>query len=464
MINRRDFIRMGLAASAGTLFGACSGEEAGDRTGAGDPALSDEEALKARLESEARRVFQTNRVVAEQGIFHLPSVETYRSFFAWDSGWNVIGLAHLDPETALLELETVFRMQCDDGHVPHEVRIPGLWETDPLRILTLIVVRRQYDEKGRSRFIDPPSFLLAAEVLYRQTGDPRILDLLPAMERCVDYLLGARDMFGDGLVSIIHPWESGTDSAPVFDEPMGLDMSNPLVILDYLTLYPGLLNFCADLDWDTAALADADRFVFEDVGLNAITAAGLLSMAFLWEEAGQPDRALRCRNRAEDMVRAMERFLWDDEEGFFYPRFDRTNPRNARRRCITGLAPLITGLVQEEKALRVIRNGLLNPDHFLGPWSVPFNSISELEENIPFEDTLLWRGHCIWANMNWIAARAAAAYGQEDLAREITRATAALVSQEGFREFYDSRTGRGAGAPGFTWPALVLDMIDRHGL
>jgi neutral trehalase len=160
----------------------------------------------------------------------------------------------------------------------------------------------------------------------------------------------------------------------------------------------------------------------------------------------------------------MESVMWDDEEGFFYPRFDRDRPRNAMRRCASGLAPLITGLVDRDKARRVIEGALLHEDHFRGPWLVPFNSISETEETIPFEERLLWRGHCIWANMNWIAARAASAYGREDLAREITRATALLVSGEGFREFYDPRTGKGAGASGFTWPALVLDMIDRHGL
>ena len=35
---------------------------------------------------------------------------------------------------------------------------------------------------------------------------------------------------------------------------------------------------------------------------------------------------------------------------------------------------------------------------------------------------------------------------------------------KGFYEFYDPATGQGGGAPGFTWPGLVLDMIDRHGL
>ena len=457
MISRRDLLRMALAAAVGSRLTACSGEQGRDT-------LSPRSSLRELLEAQARLVFETNRVDAEIGLFHLPSAETYRSFFAWDSGWNVIALSLLDPELAYQELKTVFQVQCEDGHVPHEVRVPGLGETDPLRILTLLAVRRQYDRLGRSRFVDPPSFLIAAELLFRRTGDPRVLELLPAMQRCVDYLLGPRDLFGDGLVAIIHPWESGTDSAPVFDGPMGIDIRNPLVILDYLVKYPQLLNFCADLGWDTAAIADANRFVFEDTGMNGVTAAGLMSMAFLYGAAGQPAPSDRCRRRASDMVRAMEAVMWDDQDGFFYPRYDRVHPRQSRRRCLSGVAPLLTGLVEEEKALRLIEGALLSGDHFAGAWLVPFNSIAEIEDRIPGEDMLLWRGHCIWASMNWIAARAAAAYGRSDLARRITRATAEMLAAEGFREYYDSRTGRGMGATGFTWPALVLDMIERYGL
>lgn len=156
--------------------------------------------------------------------------------------------------------------------------------------------------------------------------------------------------------------------------------------------------------------------------------------------------------------------MWDEDEGFFYPRYDVEDPVRSKRRCLTGLAPLITGLVEEEKARRVIQGALLNGRHFYAPWLVPFNSVSETEERIPGENLMLWRGHCIWANMNWIAARAASVCGRVDLAREITRSTAMMVAEEGFREFYDSRTGKGMGAPGFTWPALVLDMIHRYGL
>jgi len=76
----------------------------------------------------------------------------------------------------------------------------------------------------------------------------------------------------------------------------------------------------------------------------------------------------------------------------------------------------------------------------------------------------LWRGSCIWINMNWMVARSARVYGRQDIAREITRRTALMIDRHGFREYYRPRTGKGVGAMNFTWPALVLPMIEEHGL
>jgi hypothetical protein len=125
----------------------------------------------------------------------------------------------------------------------------------------------------------------------------------------------------------------------------------------------------------------------------------------------------------------------------------------------------MTGLVSPKKAMRVIDGYLLSPRHFATRWLVPYNSRSELEpERVGFRNQRLWRGPCIWISMNWIAARAAARVGRPDVARYITLRTAQLIGRTGFREFYDPRTGEGGGTTGFTWPALVLDMIDAYGL
>ena len=465
MFSRRQFIGSSAAATAVCLAG-CSGKKEEISSDIDVTALlEDPERLKKGLMENARDVFSKNRVDSSIGLFHLPSSVTYRSFFAWDSGWHIVALAHVDPEAAYKELETVFTVQTPEGRVPHQVRVPELKPETIERKLTLYLLRRQFDDMGRTRFIDPPSFLIAAQVLFEKTGDERVLALLPKMEKCVDYLTGPRDLFGDGLVSIIHPWESGTDSAPVFDAPLGIEnVGSPGAVLKYATTYPELLNFAAKKDFDLEELARANRFVFEDVGMNSVTCAGIVAISELYRLAGYPEKSKEYMSRAKAMAAAIETIMWDEKAGFFYPRYDIEKPKLSRRRCLTGLTPLITGLVSEDKAGRVLDENLLSPAHFYGPWLVPFNSISELEENIPMENTLLWRGHCIWANMNWMAARAADNYGRPDVAREITRSTASMVARSGFFEFYHTRTGKGGGAPLFTWPALVIDMIERYGI
>lgn len=422
-----------------------------------------------RLRAAARELSDRNWIESAAGGFHLPSAESYCSFFAWDSGWNVIGLSVVRPDRALRELQTIFALQETQGpmagHVPHEVRFPNLGRRDgPARLALIWLLRKQYDARGRSRFIDPPSYLLAAEVLWRRTGDARVLELLPAMERCLDYLLRTRDRFGDGLISLIHPWESGCDSAPIFEAPLGVHAGGRLASARREWRGLRLYHWLDRCGWDVETIARGSRFLCEDVGTNGIAAAGALAAATLADAAAEPDRAARWRATARGMVDAMERVLWDDARGSFFPRYDPQRPTLARRTCANALAPLMTGLVSPDKAARVVDGFLASERHFAAPWPVAFNSREEIaRDGVPFQPQALWRGPCVWISMNWIAARAAARAGRADVAEHITERTAELVDRSGFREYYDPETGRGAGARGFTWPALVLDMLETHG-
>jgi len=454
-VDRRELLKYGAMASA---------LAAAPFVGRATRLFDDKEALKKELRKSAALMFEKNEVNSEIGFFHVPSYVTYRAFYAWDSGWHVIAMSRLDPAKALSELVTIYNTQTEGGRIPHEVRVPELAAEDPIRKAVVYAVRRQYDDQGKSAFIDPPSFLVAAEMLYRQGRDKKVLELIPAMEGCARYLTEDRDLFGDSLVSIIHPWESGTDMAPVFDAPMGFNMKNPFTPVKAGLAYPKLLNFCADHDWDPKKLAKQNRFVFEDVGMNSLTARGLQSLSYLCEQAGETAAASKWSDKARSMVAAMEEIFWDDEAAFFYPRYDREEPKLSKRKCMTGALPLLTGLVSEEKAQRLINENLLAKKHFYGERLVPFNSKSELEgETIPLEDVMIWRGHCIWTNMSWMAARLAENYGHKSYPREVARSTARFIKNEGFHEFYDFRTGQGKGAPNFTWPALVVDLMEKYG-
>jgi len=403
-------------------------------------------------------ILEHNKYEKGDIFFHYPATGSYSSQFGWDSGFSIISESNLNPENALRELQTIFNFQFDSGQISHEIRI-GNENHNFTRKLLLSLVKGQYDEKGRSYLIDPPSYLLAAEALYNRTKDKRVLDLLPSMEACVNYLLEKRDLFGDGLVSIVHPWESGCDFAPIFDKSFNIDVSNRFWGLKYLNKYIKLIRKLKKINWNLDLVRKNNLFIMEDVGMNGITAGGARSISNLYKEAGNLEKSEEYLSKAEKLVESIENHLWNDEKGFFYPRVDIKNPKNVLRSTAMGIAPLISGLVDSDKANMIFENYLLSEDHFNGPFSVSFNSRSELEPHIRFDSVYLWRGPCVWINVNWIVAKAADVYGRRDIAKEITKKSVKLLEKSGYREFYNPMTGIGGGANGYTWSTVVLDMI-----
>jgi len=442
MLNRRELLRTGAAAAVALAAG---------RAGAED--------LRETLVGMARAVMAKNLVQTSKGEFHVPSITSYPRFYGWDAGWHIIGQSAFDPEGAIKELQAVFAYQRDDGMVPHEAVVPERAPRDEN------LGNDYFDSEGRCRITDPPAFLVGAELVYQKTKDPRILALLPKMQKCLDYLTVQRDLFGDGLVSVIQGWETGTDMSPVYDKAFGLSVYDPLAFAKVGRRHHEQVQKDAALGWDLQKIKAADFFVFEDLGMNGLTAAGARSIAILYDAAGDTTRAEAARGVAVKMTAAMDRIMWDEKRGFFYPRWSVKRRERQYRTTASSFAALLTGMVEKKKADRMFDEYLLNPKRFATPFVVTFNSAEELRREInPAFKSTLWRGACIWSNMSWMTARAAAMYGRYEVARDITRRNAAMVAKAGFREYYHPRDGRGMGAKNFNWPVVVIQMIDEHGM
>jgi hypothetical protein len=419
--------------------------------------------MVSNLEKQARDVFDKNLVKWRGLTFHQPAPGSYQSFFAWDSGWHAIALSVIDPELAYKELQAVFAFQLENGLVPHEARIEGLGEKESFfRKMLIKSVFVQFDSLGRSRLIDPPSYLIAAEIVYNRTKDARILKLLPSMLKCLEYLMKDRALLNDNLVCIVHPWEAGTDAAPYFDGACGVDVRKPSWFLKYAFAYLRQLKEIARLGWDGKRAFKNRAFVFQDVGMNGLVAAGAMAVSRLFSAAGDEANSIKCKGMATVIIDTCEDLLWDETRGFYYPRWLKPEPVSVFRSCLNGVMPLLSGLISKDRAERVISGYINSTDHFACDYGVQFNSAKEQDLKW-FKDSMLWRGPCIWISMNWAAAEAASIYGRADVASAITAKTAGLIAKNGYHEFYDPETGQGKGAGTFTWPALVLDMIERHG-
>ena len=415
-----------------------------------------------RLKAMAEDIYSANRVRLPDVFYHMPSRRIYTSLFARDSGWHAISMLHVDPDMATAELATLLARTRSDGRLPHESVLPGAPQEQWLRRMLASYTRRAYDDNGPCHLVDPPSFIVAAEMVFQSTGDRGWLrGIWDHMERCMGYLLQERDQFGDELISIHHPWESGTDLSPQYYEALGLDPTRRLDAPRAQIAGALLYRLNARHGWDCTSCRWKHSFVFEDLTMNCIVIRACRSMAVLAEALELPERAVQYATRARRMMDALDRIDWDEAEEIYFPRFDLARPRLARVKTAASLLPLFTGLCSREKAESMVNRHLLEPAEFWTPYIVPFNPTDELAKVQPWVERRLWSGHCIWMNFNWMLAVGLEEHGFSDIAREVAARSVRMILRSGFWEFYDSRTGAGCRTEDFTWPGLALDLVAR---
>ena len=314
----------------------------------------------SRLREESRRVFALNEVERDDIYYHMPSHHHYPSLFAWDSGFHAAAMLHLDAAKAERELETLFRQRGRDGHLPHETLLPHRASRPWRRGAVTLLTRWGFDRDGASYMVDPPSYHYAAELVFRRTRNRDWLQRVwGGMRRSLDFLLEERDAHGDGLVTIFHPWESGTDMSPQFFSAMGLDRSGWRNALRS-NLYPTAL-FALNLlkGWDAKKLAAADRFACQELTMNCLAIRACRSMSRLAGELGRKKEEERYGRRAQAMMDALDEHCWDEGEGCYFPRFGMGRPRLARRKTADSLMPLYTGLCRRDRVERLIEEHLL---------------------------------------------------------------------------------------------------------
>ena len=161
------------------------------------------------LRDRAEAVLRAN----DRGRYTVPSPKLYPHQWAWDSAFAAIGWAHLDPDRAVTELETLLAGQWPDGRIPHILfhDLTGRYFPGP----------EFWQTQNSSTITQPPVWASAARRLWELGAcRRRLTSLLPAIERSHQFFWQQRDPLGWHLVAVTHPWESGMDNSPTWDEPL----------------------------------------------------------------------------------------------------------------------------------------------------------------------------------------------------------------------------------------------------
>jgi len=411
------------------------------------------------LAADAIAVLREN----DRGAYNVPTKGLYPFQWNWDSCFTALGQSHYDLDRAWTEIETLFEHQWDDGMVPHMVfhepaptYFPGpdVWGTG----------------LGTSGITQPPIAGFAIHELFRRSGAAagarvRARALLAKLDRYHDWFYRTRDPASEGLVAIIHPWESRDNSVDwdeaferVPTEGIAPYERNDLKHADPATRptkghydrYLWLVQHFRALGWDSTKTHDSSPFQIVDPGFNAILIRSCLETAELADALDEPEIAARNRAFAARALPALEG-LWSEANGQYMP-YDRIASKLLDSPSIGGLIPVFAPIpVKRAQAIVATLGEIAATVRYLVPSHDPRDARFDLRR--------YWRGP-VWHVCSYLVVDGLRQHGETAMAGRIIDDGLRLIETGGFAEYYDPSDGAPLGGGRFSWTAaMVLEFL-----
>jgi len=431
-----------------------------------------------KLLHELTEVLKTN----DRGSYTVPAGDLYPHQWLWDSCFVAIGLRHLDIDRAQTEIKSLLRGQWANGMLPNIIfsdqvdrRFLNLWRS--------WISPYAPDDVATSGITQPP--LVAEAVL-------RIGQKLKTAERrtwykemvgpLIDYhrwLYTDRDPHKEGLIVLLHPYESGMDNSPPWISEMRkhsmptwirliekahLDGLINLFRRDTKHVPPGqrVSNIEALVEWsavrrlrrkayNSEALMSRSLFAVEDLAFNCI----LIRANQCLKEISKTGGIILPPDLIENMDRTEQALAqpWDESSGQYYSR-SFVSHKLIQEPTIATLLPLYAGSISKAQAAVLIAL-LKKRQVFSSSWpvaSVPLNSAN-------FSPLKYWQGPT-WVNMNWLIIDGLERYDYKKEAELLRDRTLQMVAETGPYEYFNPLNGQPAGAANFSWTAaLTIDLL-----
>jgi len=407
---------------------------------------------------DARAVLRAN----DRGGYTVPTAGLYPYQWNWDSAFSALGWMTFDEPRAWREFDRLFEGQWPDGMVPHIVF--HRWNHD---YFPGPDVWRTRHDPPTSGITQPAVVATAVRRCWESAADRTLADaqaaaLYPKLLAWHRWWVAARDPDGTGLVAMLHPWESGMDNSPAWDEAFARVPPEPKSTIrrsdtrhvdpsmrpseEFYKRVIALVDLYASLDWDPARLWRDTPFKIADIAINAILHRANCDLLVLAERFGRPAEQSEIAERLHLSAAALER-LWSNAEGVYRP-FDLISGKPIAAATSAGFLPVWAGVADAARVAAMTRtlDRWTNKLHRLVPSTCP--------EDPRFEPRRYWRGP-VWAVVNFMIGQGFAESGGAAIAQRIKDDTAALIAGAGFCEYFDPMTGEGLGGGDFSWTAAV---------
>jgi len=400
------------------------------------------------LDEQARDIMRRN----DQGHYTMPTNGLYPYQWNWDSAFAAFGFATFDLGRAWVEIETLFSGQWENGMVPHIIfhsessgYFPGpdVWGTE--------------QSPPTSGISQPPVAATFTRAIFEQNpevGLNHLKDLFPKLLAWHRWFFECR--FENGVIVVNHPWESGRDNAPEWDEAMGnVDTSgvgeytrndtshvDPHMRpnqTDY-DRFMAIVYAGRDCGWNEANMSENGPFRVADPGMTFILLRANKDLLALAEAVGANTSEI------QNWIQALEagvQQLWNPE----IQAYDALNIRTGKFAGSMSSASFLCWYagIQNETAL-IEFNRIAAAVKYTFPSHDP--------DSERFEPFRYWRGPA-WGIVNTLIGIGLAEMGHQAQAEKLRGDTAKLIEQSGFAEYFNPVDGSPAGGMDFTWTAAI---------
>jgi hypothetical protein len=411
----------------------------------------------------------------------------YPHMWSWDAAFVAIGLAAVNLDRAVLELDTLLAAQWSTGMLPHIVFASGSSDyfPGPSRWGCVESGAPAPSSPRTSGICQPPVHAIAVQRLVeagRRGGRTERTVAESFLRRAWKPLLAwhrwlatARDPEGAGLVTIHHGWESGMDNSPRWDEPYsrvrvgpGLppyqrrdigvvgDASQRPSDAEY-DRYLWLVEQMRRVGYSDAGVRATCDFAVQDVFVSAIMSMSSDVLASLGEDAGMPHADVNeLRSWAARFSSGVASTV-DPSTGLARDR-DLRSGSWLSAPTVAGFAPLLCGGLDRTAERRML--ALLDSPSWAGhPSLVAVVPPSTSPSSPAFRPREYWRGPQ-WPVVAWLFAWAFARRGWAHRAAVLREEGMRLVGDGHFAEYYEPFTGEPLGSMRQSWTAAaVLDWL-----
>lgn len=432
------------------------------------------------LAERAAAVLRAN----DTGTLITASPGLYPHQWSWDAAFVAIGLRHLSIDRAVQEMRSLFRAQWRNGMVPQIVFNPdapeGSYFPDAAR--WDVAARTEDAPRGiaTSGIIQPPVHAIAIREIC-DAAEPEQAHAIAAefyqpLLNWHRYLMSARDPEGSGLITIVHPWESGMDNSPRWDAPMAriavpegelpsyerrdlAHVADPVqrpTDEDY-DRYMWIVEVLKRAGYQVNQIYDELPFRVKDIFSSAILVSANEALIRIADLADGDVDDLPIIESWIDRGRNGLAAQWDVNRLLCCDR-DLVSGEDIVAETIASFAPILAGQITAETRTALTR--LWSSDAFTGNpalrWPLP---PSTSPDDPGFVATRYWRGP-VWPVMNWLLWRAWSRVGEEAIADALRAMALEQVRSIGFAEYANPFTGEALGSPDQSWTAaVVLDWL-----